>query len=147
MEKLTKELILAIEKIVTDNGCWITPGGREYPTLYYKKKNITLSRIVTHLWHGLDLNDAFQVACHSCNNSKCFNPEHVYRGSDNSNMFDAVKAGTHVQTRKTHHTCGRPYDTIVHRSDGSTERNCTYCRRMRTQAHRMRKRQKEIAKI
>ena len=39
---------------------------------------------------------------HKCNNPACWNPEHLYAGDVSDNNRDAVMAGTHVNSRKTH---------------------------------------------
>lgn len=141
MERITRETILGLNRTVTESGCWILKHLEGYPSIYDGKKVYKISRIVAHLWHGLDLNNSFDISCHKCNNRRCFNPEHIYKGTDKSNMDDAVLAKTHVQARKEHHTCGRPYDRVIHRSDGSKDRSCSHCSRNAT--IRWRKRNKK----
>jgi len=141
MAEITREIILGLDRTVTESGCWILKHLEGYPCIYDKKEKrvYKINRIVAHLWHGLDLNNSFDVACHRCNNKRCFNPEHIYRGTDSTNMDDAVLAKTHVQTRKEFHTCGRPYDRVVRRSDGSKERLCSHCRRQSIKKWRTKK--------
>jgi hypothetical protein len=35
------------------------------------------------------------ILCHSCNNSKCSNPKHIYWGTHKENLNDSVNAGSH----------------------------------------------------
>lgn len=141
MEGITKRTLELIPRVVTEAGCWEKTSHVNRPTLKIWDETFPLSRLSAHLWHKLDLNNVKDFVCHRCNNPKCFNPDHIYIGSNQDNMLDAVQAKTHVQARKELHTCGRPYDYSVRRSDGSKERYCHHCKLEATR--RWRRRQKK----
>ncbi len=133
LDKISKEYILSLNKIITDTNCWIRENSNY---ISFHSRNYILHRIVAYLWHGgFDL-FTFDgtLICHRCKNDTtmvrvCFNPEHIYVGTNSSNMLDAVKAKTHVQFRKTHCPQGHLYDEYAKRYGKRTERRCSTCRR------------------
>jgi HNH endonuclease len=74
---------------------------------------------------------------HKCNNPACFNPEHLYLGTNQDNMNDAVRNGTHYQTIKRFCPKGHPYDssnTIIRKDKyGRSGRWCKICKKLRAQ--------------
>lgn len=76
-------------RIVTPSGCWdhtqkynrgkINIGGR---------KIVFLERLALATRLGLDINDRTWLACHCCDNDRCFNPDHLYKGTYSSNALD-----------------------------------------------------------
>jgi len=81
-------------KVVTDRGCWILPPrlstqqGR--PMLTVKGYKVRLARAVYEIWYG-PLGKKF--ALHSCDNERCFNPVHLWKGTQKQNIKDAAKKG------------------------------------------------------
>ena len=61
-------------------------------TKYYKAHRASLM-IQGHKlnWNKYKFN---QVVCHSCGNSKCVNPDHLYIGTQKDNIQDTIKHGT-----------------------------------------------------
>lgn len=125
--KISKDYILnEVKKTITSSNCWIRDDIKTIP----KVNGHPLHRVVAHLWHGLNLYDTTQEACHRCNNGLCFNPDHIYNGNHSSNMLDAVEAGTHISTRKITCRLGHPLDGLKIRSSGENERYCKTCQKM-----------------
>lgn len=88
-------------RIDTERGCWLADdGGRRYRRVNVNGKETGLHRLVAHLFHGLDLDDPQQFACHSCDVPQCFNPEHVYAGNVITNNRDTAR-------RSRLNTCSR----------------------------------------
>jgi len=143
MERLSKEYILSLEKNITVTDCWLLKDCNVNNTVWIHGKHISIHRLSAYLWHGgfnLFLNNKTLI-CHKCDNDTnctriCFNPNHIYIGTDRSNMLDAVKAKTHVQTRKTHCPKGHLYDEYAKRHGKITERRCSTCRREATRKWR-----------
>lgn len=67
---------------VTEAGCW------EWPVQDYA---YAPSRLVYRLFVG-DLPKGVN-ACHSCDNPKCYNPAHLFPGTQQQNMDDAKRKG------------------------------------------------------
>jgi hypothetical protein len=88
------------------------------------------------LWMGFDLADERKVL-HHCDNPKCFNPGHLYIGTDADNSRDCTDRGRQYQQRKTHCANGHeftPDNTHFKKNIGKTgvgyERVCRTCHRI-----------------
>src|SRR6187431_687084 len=85
--------------------CWIWEGAKnkkgyghtriEY--IYY-----TVSRLSAFLYLGLDLADRDTHALHKCPNKACWNPSHLYLGTNNDNWRDR-KEGSEVTNLTREH--------------------------------------------
>lgn len=70
------------------------------------------------------------LACHMCSNRNCINPNHLYNGSDQSNVNDSIDDKTHislVHKAKTHCPQGHEYhrlNTVINNG----LRSCKTCR-------------------
>lgn len=79
--------------------CWIWTGdaigkpGKKYGIISYNKVKKLTHRISAMLYLGFDLKSPDNIN-HKCTNTLCFNPEHIYIGSQHDNLKDARKAGT-----------------------------------------------------
>ena len=60
------------------------------------RTNVSVPRLACFIWLGLDLKDRNQVACHknSCHEPLCFNPDHLYVGTYQSNSDDMHELGS-----------------------------------------------------
>lgn len=80
----------------------ITPKGRlnRYPILCWNGKRYRGNRLVYLLANG-SIDDG-KFVCHSCDNTYCLNPKHLWLGTGKENMEDMVKKGRHGAKYKTH---------------------------------------------
>ena len=91
-----RDLTKILSKVVKQSdGCWTINSDYEYPRYcwYNKAKKQTestsASRVVYYLTHK-ELPPNLNV-CHSCDNTKCVNPDHLFLGSNYSNVKDRTK--------------------------------------------------------
>ena len=94
--------------VVADSGCWewkASKHGRGYGLFHtglgHKKGKMDYAhRVSMHLYKGMPMAEESEV-CHSCDNTSCVNPGHLFIGSHTDNMRDMVSKGRHVSpTRK-----------------------------------------------
>lgn len=85
--------------------CWNWTGAksRGYGACYLEKKNrkSVVIRVHRYLYEYLldkKLN-RHELCCHKCNNRSCFNPHHIYIGSDFDNAQDRKRAGTSISEK------------------------------------------------
>ena len=92
----------SIDMSAGDDACWpwkLVPGGgkgrgkpRPYFSLHGKK--IIATRLVYVMVTGDELGPNDMI-CHSCDNSLCCNPRHIYKGDHKSNTQDMVDRDRH----------------------------------------------------
>lgn len=82
---------------VTESGCWIWNGARTgsgYPQMTIGGKAQTVHRLQYRQARGPI--PAGHVVCHSCDNKLCVNPDHLFCGTQKSNMQDMKAKGRHL---------------------------------------------------
>lgn len=78
-----------------EGGCLIWQGccsGNGYPAVGYQGRQWGAHRLVWALTRGV-IPDAEIHICHTCDNPKCINPEHLFAGTCRENMKDKVSKG------------------------------------------------------
>ena len=80
---------------VQSNGCWLWTAGKSegYGEYRYKGKQIRSHRVSWILYVG-SIPIGMQIN-HRCNCRACVNPNHLYLGTQQDNVRDAITAGTH----------------------------------------------------
>lgn len=63
-----------------------------YGNIVVQCKRRSVHRLAAYLWLDFDLNSLLKV-CHKCDNRICFNPEHLFIGTDQDNANDMVSKG------------------------------------------------------
>lgn len=95
-----------LSKVLEVNGCWEWQAGimkkTGYGQFWYEGTNHLAHRI-SYLFFKGGIPDNLCV-CHTCDNRKCVNPEHLWLGTHKENVADCYRKGRHPKT-------GRPRKT------------------------------------
>ena len=93
--KSPEERLLEKRFINKETGCWEWQGycdPKGYGVLKVGGKSTFVHRLSASVWMGFML-DSKKLVCHSCDNTKCFNPDHLFTGTAKDNAKDAMKKG------------------------------------------------------
>ena len=79
--------------------CWLFTGSIDpngYGKLTYNSKSIGVHRLSAHIWLGYNISIRYnkEQVNHKpdCPNKHCFNPEHLYVGTQKQNVIDYYKS-------------------------------------------------------
>jgi hypothetical protein len=142
--QFSKEWILSLQKIITNNGCWIShyaPATNGYVSVTINRKKYQLHRIAMCLWNNIDYSNQNIDSRHSTGcDKRCFNPEHIKPGSKSENAIDSVNDKTHKESRKSNcQVCGAEYASYTYRigpHKGKTYRYCYQCKKRKLHIRR-----------
>lgn len=75
-------------------GCWNWTGARSegYGTIRFMGRVHKVHRVAAHLYLRFDLASPLKVL-HSCDNPACFNPRHLFIGTQLDNVRDMISKG------------------------------------------------------
>lgn len=129
-------------------GCLEWQGGLTqtgYARIPYKCKTRLGARLVMELIHG-PLPRTLQV-CHSCDNRKCINPDHLWIGTRKQNQQDAVKKGRYRGQELTHCKRGHEFSPENTGRSWRGQRVCRKCRCIHNKIYQKKRRALEISSI
>lgn len=115
--------------------CWIWTGTvlpNGYGEVRLFGQTFLVHRLSCFVYHDLDLNDKTKLALHKniCHNRLCFNPDHLYIGSNSDNIKDSIKLGNHKEKRKTHCPQGHEYTKENTHKNWKGHRQCKLCQKL-----------------
>ena len=105
------------KKRIIQGDHWILSGGGRYGQMMIAGKLYAVHRLSACVYLGLDLSDQTKQVNHKCQFGRCFNPDHLYIGTQKDNVSDYIRS-------RTHRKCGHPVD------------NNSYCVVCHTKANR-----------
>lgn len=94
---MTKDRLLERRVVVGD--CWEWSGSKDpcgYGRIKSLGKNFSVHRIAYELWIGSVEDNS---VLHKCDNPSCFNPDHLFLGTQADNMKDMVVKGRGYQPK------------------------------------------------
>lgn len=115
-----------------NTGCWLFQGCKDsdgYGMISrgnYVTRMIRVHRLSANIFLKLDLRNHKQKALHKiiCLNKNCWNPDHLYVGTNEQNIRDAVITGTHYIPKYS--KTGRKERTHCRRGHELTKENVYY---------------------
>jgi hypothetical protein len=114
-------------------GCALWQGTvnyKGYGSKGYRGKTWNVHRMVYILTHGASLTTE-QFVCHSCDNRRCINPDHLWIGTALDNSRDSYLKERHWVHLKTQCPKGHPYTEPSVFRETRKGRNCPICQRAR----------------
>lgn len=89
---------IAANSSFIEGGCWLFRGGLNstgYGAVYWEGKQYFVHRVSTVVFFGLDYENKQSQALHKlqCPNHNCWNPEHLYVGTQRDNNYDEYRKG------------------------------------------------------
>jgi hypothetical protein len=111
------------------DGCWEWMGAVD--SVGYPRLSINGIRRRCHKWsylahygeipHGM-------LVCHTCDNRRCVNPNHLWLGTHKDNSIDAAQKLRFFNQQKTHCKNGHSYEgNTMYKPGRPTHRICTLC--------------------
>lgn len=73
-------------------GTFAGPGRHKYGRLSIKGQNYKAHRLALEIKLGRPIKTGL-FACHTCHNTRCINPDHLYEGDYTTNSGDAMRSG------------------------------------------------------
>jgi hypothetical protein len=98
--------------------------------LAHRKWKGQAHRNVYKIVHGVELATE-QLVCHTCDERRCWNPDHLFTGTAGDNNRDAGNKGRHHNSVKTHCPRGHEYsfeNTTLKVTATTVMRECKECR-------------------
>lgn len=118
-------------------GCWNwtgTTNNHGYGVMTYSGKQVYCHRLSAHFYLKFDLKSDLQVL-HRCDNPACFNPKHLFIGTQSDNLKDMARKGRNPSLfkKRTHCIHGHPLfgDNVC-----PGKRDCRTCRKEINRRHR-----------
>ena len=96
------DLWLSRGKVNSETSCWEwqskgAKGG--YGRIYIGRKGYSVHRLAAALFLGFDI-DSDELVCHRCDNPPCFNPDHLFIGTQSDNCLDRSQKGRGRENRQ-----------------------------------------------
>lgn len=137
------ERLLRLSIPEPNSGCWLWLANARKnrnlfrPSIGIKGKTYIAARISLEVFKGSFSSELF--ACHTCHNTFCVNPDHLYPGTVKQNTDDMTKAGRHWSQKKSDCKRGHPLSgSNLYINPVSGARQCRKCNLINLRARRAR---------
>lgn len=128
IQKLKK--FLESRRVIDNNGCWIWTGATNtygYGRINFNGRFVGVHRVSLKVYKPSEFIEDLGTL-HKCDVRNCFNPEHLYCGSQSDNLLQCVIDGRHQTANKTHCVNGHEF-SAENSSFVNGKRRCKVCHR------------------
>lgn len=105
-------------------------------------------RVSAYLFFGFPLDNSLLV-CHGCDTRDCWEPLHLFAGTNQDNNQDSANKGRHRNTKVTHCPKGHEYTLentiVVDNPSTSRSRRCRICTQVRKEVWRNQRRSQGLS--
>jgi len=115
---------------ITESGCWhssFKTSDTGYVQLSFRGSKAFQHRLSYQMYKGSIPNGLYVL--HTCDNRKCWNPDHLWLGTISDNKQDELRKGRNYEASRTHCPRGHAYEVHGVRAGKSQWRKCTLCQR------------------
>ena len=122
--------------VISDSGCHEWTGGgvrRGYGVITINKRILRTHRLAWELANG-PIPDGLYV-CHSCDNPKCCNVDHLWLGTPQQNIDDMIAKGRHKESKKSSCIRGHEFNEANTRITPKGHRSCRACMKIHARAY------------
>ena len=97
-----REMFFHLNPCRPEHGCWMWPSYRDpkgYGCIIFDGFKFPVHRLSFKHYKGAI--PKAMVVMHECDNPACFNPNHLYLGTQKENVHDMMRKGRHGSRRKS----------------------------------------------
>lgn len=122
---------LWLRTAITETGCWQSShstNGTGYIQVFFRGKRVFIHR-VSYEAHKGPIPEGLYVL-HTCDNRRCWNPDHLWLGTISDNKQDEIRKGRNYEANRTH--CPRGHAYAEHGIEWPSRpgwRHCRICQR------------------
>lgn len=139
---------LRARTLVNERGCFVWQGpvnAKGYICCHHKQWKNWAHRNVYRLLKNADIRTQ-DLVCHTCDNPRCWNIDHLFLGTARDNNRDCSRKGRHHNTVKTKCKWGHEYTAENTWLCSQGLRHCRTCARLRMQKPEYRARSMEATR-